>query len=387
MKENKNLILHIAILLICTCLAAVLAYNTGVNKAEKDARSQIEEASMQAEQLVNEKKRLQELNRSSISNMVLEEGPIYVIGHKNPNSDTVCTAIAYARLLNELGYEAKPAITMPVNNETAFVLKDAGVKTPEILYDASGLNIFLVDHCEYAQAADGMEDAHIVGVLDHHGIGTVSTGNMVVYEGKPIGATATIVWLDYLNYGVEIDKQTAHILLGAILSDTSNFSASTTTDADRKAVEELSLIAQVDADDFYKKLHAESLSYAGMSDEEILFGDYKEYEASGVKFGIGLLSAIDDDTAIELAKRMKVALEEYGDTRDVDLIYAAVTMRENGLKHDYIVPGNELSESILKNAFPNYKYDGTSYLYDTGLGRKTIFVPGLTDYLAARPHE
>jgi len=85
--------------------------------------------------------------------------------------------------------------------------------------------------------------------------------------------------------------------------------------------------------------------------------------------------------------RMKIALEEYGNTRDVDLIYASVGMRENGVKHDYVVPGNELSETILKNAFPNYKYDGTSYLYDAGLGRKTIFVPGLTDYLAARPHE
>ena len=142
-----------------------------------------------------------------------------------------------------------------------------------------------------------------------------------------------------------------------------------------------------DTDALYKELHKEKLSYEGMTEQEVLFSDYKEYEASGVKFGIGTLNAIDDETAVELAKRMKIALEEYGNTRDVDLIYASVGMRENGVKHDYVVPGNELSETILKNAFPNYKYDGTSYLYDTGLGRKTIFVPGLTDYLAARPHE
>jgi len=388
MNDKKYTILHILILLLCVCLAAGAAYRVGVNSTQKDASDQIAEISKQRDELLAEKTTLQELNRSSVSNMITEEGPIYVIGHKSPDSDTVCTAIAYARLLNELGYEAKPAITMPVNNETAFILKEAGVDTPEILYDASGLNIFLVDHSEYAQSADGMEDAHIVGIIDHHGVGTVSTGNQVVYEARPIGATATIVWLDYLNYGIDIDKQTAHILLGAVLSDTSHFAASTTTEADRKAVEVLSAIAEVeDVDDFYKRLHAESLSYEGMTDEEILFGDYKEYEASGVKFGIGTLNAIDDEAAVELAKRMKIALEEYGNTRDVDLIYASVGMRENGVKHDYVVPGNELSETILKNAFPNYKYDGTSYLYDTGLGRKTIFVPGLADYLAARPHE
>lgn len=61
---------------------------------------------------------------------------------------------------------------------------------------------------------------------------------------------------------------------------------------------------------------------------------------------------------------MKIALEEYENTRDVDLIYASVVMRENGVKHDYVVPGNDLSETILKNAIPNYKYDCTSYLYD-----------------------
>ncbi|MCR4634463.1 MAG: hypothetical protein K5648_10095 [Erysipelotrichaceae bacterium] len=174
-----------------------------------------------------------------------------------------------------------------------------------------------------------MEDAHIVGIIDHHGVGTVSTGNQVVYEARPIGAAATIVWLDYLNYGIDIDKQTAHILLGAVLSDTSHFAASTTTEADRKAVEVLSAIAEAeDVDDFYKRLHAESLSYEGMTDEEILFGYYKEYEASCVKFGIGTLNAIDDETAVELVKRMKIALEEYGNTRDVDLIYAFVGMRE-----------------------------------------------------------
>jgi manganese-dependent inorganic pyrophosphatase len=381
MKKN---IYRILTVLIAACLVFV-SYSAGRARGNNELLQKQEELQI----LMNEKEQLHLLNRSSIENMVTQDGIIYVIGHKSPDSDTVCSAIAYARLLNLLGHEAKPVITAQLNNETAFVLKEAGVDIPEILYDASGENIFLVDHSEYAQAVEGLTDAHIVGILDHHGIGTVNTGNQVVYEGRPIGSTATIVWLDYLNYGLEIDEKTAFLIFSAVLSDTDNLTGSTTTEADREAVRVLSEAAGIeDVDAFYAKMHAEKLSYKGMSDEEILFHDYKEYEASGVKFGIGLLDAIDEETASGLAKRMKEALPEGFKSRDVDLMYASVGIRENGEKIDYVVPANELSETIFRNAFPNYdEYDGTAYIFRKGLGRKTLFVPGLTDYLAAHPHE
>ena len=373
---NKSIYKILAVL-VAACMVFV-AYNTGKAKSSDELQ-----------ELVKQQEELQMLNRSSIENMVVEDGIIYVIGHKSPDSDTVCSAIAYARLLNLLGHEAKAVITAPVNNETKYILKEAGVEMPEILYDASGENIFLVDHSEYAQAVEGLTDAHIVGILDHHGIGTVSTGNQVVYEGRPIGSSATIVWLDYLNYGLEIDQTTAYLMLCAVVSDTDNLTGSTTTEADREAVRVLCETAGIaDVEDLYAHMHAEKLSYEGMSDEEILFHDYKEYEASGVKFGIGLVDAIDEETAAQLAKKMKEALPEGFKTRDVDLMYASVGIRENGEKIDYIVPGNELSETVLKNAFPDYdEYDGTAYIFRKGLGRKTKFVPGLTDYLAAHPHE
>ncbi|MBR4471686.1 MAG: DHH family phosphoesterase [Erysipelotrichaceae bacterium] len=373
-------------LLLAICLV-FLSYSAG----RKSTADQIAEKDELLSAYIEKQEELRMLNQSSIENMIVEDDRIiYVIGHKSPDSDTVCSAIAYARLLNLLGHEAKPVITAPVNNETAYILKQAGVEVPEVLYDASGENIFLVDHSEYAQAVEGLTDAHVVGVIDHHGVGTLSTGNQVVYEGRPIGSTATIIWLDYLNYGLEIDQTTAYLLLGAVLSDTSNLSGSTTCEADRIAVRSLSEIAGVnDVDELYKALRQKQLSYEGMSDEEILFLDYKEYEASGVKYGIGLVNAIDEDVASDLSERMKAVLPDGFKTRDVDLMYASVGIREGDIKIDFIVPCNELSESILKNAFPNYsEFNGTAYIFrDGGLGRKTKFVPGLNDYLAAHPHE
>ena len=339
--------------------------------------------------LIGERDRLRALNRASVENMIIEESPVYVIGHMSPDSDTVVGAIAYARLLTELGYPAEPAVTMEINNETKWLLKEAGADVPKVLNDVSGMSIFLVDHSEYAQAAEGVEDAHIVGVIDHHGVGTLITGNQVVYEGRPIGSTATIIWLDYLNYGVEIDKTTAYLMLGAVLSDTDGLTGSTTTEADRQAVEELSKTAGVkDAMEMYRKLHEEKLSYEGFTDLEILFSDYKEYEVEGKKFGIGLVNAIDDETAEDLAARMKEALKEGTKMKDVDYLYASVGIRENGEKIDRIVPGDDKSREVFLAAFPeNDGYDGTSFLFKKGLGRKTKFVPAFTDFLMAYPHE
>lgn len=375
MNVKTKAALLAAVLLLAVGMTAVVGYFAG----SANLRSQLAE----------EQQRLYALNRSSIENMSVGDGSVYVIGHHSPDSDTVCSAIAYARLLRELGYDAQPAVTEPVNRETAYILKEAGVQAPPVLEDAAGKSIFLVDHSEYAQSAQGMTDAHIVGIIDHHGVGSVTTGHQVVYEARPIGSTATIIWLDYLNYGVKPDAETALLLLGAVLSDTDNLTGSTVTEADRQAVEALAETAGVkDVNAFFRGLHAEKLSYEGMSGQEILFSDYKEYEASGVKFGIGAVNAIDEEAAAALAEQMKEALPQGFASRDVDLMYASVGIRENGEKIDRIVPADERSRQVFEAAFPNYdEFDGTSYVFRTGLGRKTLFVPGLTDYLASYPHE
>ncbi len=368
--NRKWMIVLIAILIVCIPVSYMLGRNSIETKKETDSSET-----------------LYELNRAELEKLVFIEGPTYVIGHKSPDSDTVCSAIAFAALLNKLGINAEARVTGDINNETKYILEEAGVEVPEILYDASGYNIFLVDHSEYAQAVEGLIDANIVGVIDHHGIGTVSVGHQVLYNAKPIGATATSVWLSYLNYGVEIDPPIARILLGAVLSDTVNLSGSTTISADEKAVKALNEIAPVeDLNEYYRILHERALSYDGFTDVEILYSDYKEYESSGVKYGIGAVNAVDEEAAAELARRMAAILPEEQKKSGLDLMYASV--RADDKKIDYIVPGNEHSEGVLKAAFPDYdEYDGYAYIYKSGLGRKSKFVPGLNDYLGAVSHE
>lgn len=361
-------------LLLAACLFGTLGFLSGRDAARSEMREK--------------QQTVYELNRAGMENMSTD-GTVYVIGHRSPDSDTVCSAIVYARLLNMLGIHAEARISEPVNKETEFILKQAGTEVPEILEDASGKNIFLIDHSEYRQSVEGMSDAHIVGILDHHGVGTVTTSHQIVYEARPVGSSATIVWLDYLNCGLEIDSTSACLMLGAVLSDTDNLTGSTTTEADRRAVTELAQLAGVtDVHALYRQIHTAKLSYEGMTGEEILFSDYKEYEASGVTFGIGLVNAIDEDAAKQLAEKMKEALPDGLKQVRVDLLYASVGIRENGEKIDYIIPADEDSRQIIEDAFPDYdEFDGTSFIFRKGLGRKTKFVPGLTDYLAAHPSE
>ncbi len=368
-------IITAVIALILAVTAGFVGYSSGYNKGKESEQQQQEI--------------LHQLNRGELEHLDIKNDKFYVIGHKSPDADTVISAIVCARLMNALGYNAEAALSEEADLESKYILEQAGVEVPPVLEDASGEDILLVDHSEYTQAAEGMKDAHIIGVIDHHGIGSVTTGNVVYYNARPIGATATILWLNYMNYGMEIDQQTAHLLLGAILSDTANLTSTYTTNTDKSAVLALSKIAGIeDTTGFYKAMYAEKLSYKGMSDLDILLADYKSYEASNVKFGIALANAIDEEHAAELARRLEKVLPEGHKQKDVELMYAEVSIREEGVKIDYVVCADEHSREVFMEAFPDYdEFDGTSYIFRKGLGRKTKLVPGLTDFLAQYPHE
>lgn len=329
------------------------------------------------------------LNRSDLEGLGNIEGKIYITGHRSPDSDTVGSSIAYASLLQKLGYDAVPVILENINHETEYILKAAGVETPELLEDASGLNMILVDHSEYIQSAEGLQDANIISIIDHHGDGTVTTGNQLIYDARPLGSTATIIWIRYRNYGVEIDRQTACVMMGAILSDTLNLQSDTTTAADKEAIKVLSSIAEVsDTDAFYQEMFKASLSYEGMSDEEIFFSDYKEYEAGGKKYSIGCVNAYDEDGAKELAERMKNTIPSSLSSTGMDMAFAQVSIFHDDISITYLVPSDEAAGEVIESAFGETAvYDGVSFRIEPGISRKKILVPAITDVLESCPKE
>lgn len=373
--KQKSRITAIICILILIAAAGVGGFFLGKNK--------------EAERFQEETNLNIQLNRSDLKDLEEIEGTIYVTGHKSPDSDTVGSSIAYAALLRALGYDAVPVVLGNVNHESAYILDAAGLETPELLEDAAGLNMILVDHSEYAQSAEGMKDAKIISIIDHHGDGTVMSANPLIYDARPVGSTATIVWLRYRNYGIQPDRQSAIMMLGAILSDTKNLQPNASTFADREAVKVLSELGGItDIDAFYQEMYKALLSYEGMTDEEIFFTDYKEYEIGSRKVSVGSINAYDEETAKDLAARMRKTMPLTKPSTGMDMSFAMVSIQHDDISVTYLVPSDEAEEEVLKAAFGNEAvYDGTSWRIEPCVSRKAAFIPAITDVLESYPKE
>lgn len=254
--------------------------------------------------------------------------------------------------------------------------------------DASGLNFVLIDHGDYSQSADGMDQANIISIIDHHGDGSVQTGKQLIFDARPLGSTATIVWIRYRNYGIEPDKQTAFLLVGAILSDTRNFENNTTTTADREAVNKLCALAEIsDTDTLYREMYKQSVSYEGMTDEEIFYGDYKEYKTTGKKYSIGCISVYDEAGAREMSERMKKIVPLTLAATGMDMAFAQINILHDGISMTFIVLSDDAAADVIRSAFPDAAFDGTSFRFNPGMGRKQVLVPAITGILEAYPKE
>lgn len=297
---------------------------------------------------------------------------ICVVGHKNPDTDTVASAIAVADLYTKRGMQAKPVIQGPVTPETKFVLDKFGFVSPEILTDATGRKIVLVDHTDLSQSLDNLDKGEIVGVVDHHKLGDVTTPNPLEMWVWPVGCSATVIEAMYKFYGIEIPKNIAGILLGAILSDTVMYKSPTCTDADKKAVESLAKIAGV-AD--YKALGMDMFkvksAVEGTPIRELVFRDYKDFNMSGTKVGIGQLEVIDlsmlDAMKGDLLEDIKKVKAEKGN-HSVFLLLTDI-MKEGS---EMLIASD--NPAVVEKAF-GVKPEGTSVWLPGVMSRKKQVVP------------
>jgi manganese-dependent inorganic pyrophosphatase len=240
---------------------------------------------------------------------------IQVFGHKNPDTDSVIGAIALAELQNQRGMPSSPRIQGSPNPETNFVMQRFNINPPKITESVAGRQVSLVDFSDIAQAPHGFDSSTVVSLVDHHKLGDVTTTAPLEMWVWPVGCCNTILKAMYDFYGGYVPTYLAGGMLCAILSDTVLFKSPTTTDADRRAAEELAEIAGVDdimalgMDMFRAK------SDLNDSAENIFQRDYKEFDINGRKLGIGQLELMDasmiDPIKHELFKEGRRLLEEH----------------------------------------------------------------------------
>ena len=311
-----------------------------------------------------------------------EEGVTYVVGHRNPDSDTVCTAIAYAKLRTALGFNTVAVLPGKMNKETQYVLDYFKVETPELLEDAAGKNIILVDHADYQQAVPNMDKANIIEVMDHHQPAGLSFENNLVYRSAPIGATATMVYNEYKVNHVRIDKKTAGILAAAIMSDTNNLKKERTTEADRIYLAELCKKAGIQKPKkFYKAMKSEGRSFEGLTDEEIMLTNYKEFEFSGHIAGIASVDNPDDDALWEFVDRIDKAMSAYAPKTDAEHIFMKLDADGDEGQEDFTVflYCGKGAEEVAKKSFPNAQTVNGHLVCIPKLNRTNDVVPALKD--------
>ncbi|CAM2057705.1 putative manganese-dependent inorganic pyrophosphatase [Desulfovibrionales bacterium] len=219
---------------------------------------------------------------------------ILVFGHKCPDTDTIISAIALADLKIKLSQATKPYSLGPVNPETSFVLNRFGLAAPEVISSVASQRVMVVDTSDLAQLPNDIKQAKILAVYDHHKLGDLTTSSPLEMWVAPVGCTGTIIYLAYKYYGIEIPKNIAGALICAILSDTVLFKSPTYTAQDKSAVEFLAKTC--DISDFMAlgmEMFLVKSAISGTLINELIFRDYKDFNMSGKKVGIGQLEVVD----------------------------------------------------------------------------------------------
>ncbi|MFB6233494.1 MAG: manganese-dependent inorganic pyrophosphatase [Haloarculaceae archaeon] len=249
----------------------------------------------------------------------------YVIGHQQPDTDAIVSAIGCARLKQAQGDDAVPARAGELNPETEFVLDRWDVDTPTLLDDATDEELILVDHNEHSQTVAGAREATITEVVDHHRIGDVTTGDPIYFRAEPLGSTATILTGLYDEAGVDIDTETAGLLLSGLLSDTVVLRSPTTTDTDREVAERLAESAGVDYQEYGKELLAKKSKLGEKSPREMVLGDFKEYDIGDEVFGIGQIETVDPDAVLAQRDAVIEAMDDVVNERGYVVLLLLVT--------------------------------------------------------------
>lgn len=292
---------------------------------------------------------------------------IYVIGHKNPDTDSICSAIAMAYFLKQKGVDSIPARAGNVNSETKFVLERFGFEEPELLENGDNKKLILVDHNNKKQIIDG--EPEIIEVIDHHKIKFVYPEPIIFYT-EPLGSTATIIAEKFFNEELEIPENIAGILISAILSDTVIFKSPTTTEKDKEIASKLNKKLNFNLEEFGKELKKAGMDF-DMPAKDLILRDFKEFDFVSKKFGIGQIESIDVDDFLQKRKdEINLAMEQIKKEKKYDcLIFVATDILKEG--SEFFVKGEE---EKIQEIF-NIQLDNKSVWIDGLMSRKKQITP------------
>ena len=240
--------------------------------------------------------------------------------------------------------------------------------------------LILVDHNEKSQAVQGMEDAEILEIIDHHRLGTVTTLSPVFFRNQPLGSSSTIIYQMYRESGLEIDRQTAGLLLAAILSDTLLYRSPTCTAVDRTAGEELAKIAGINAEQFAREMFRAGSHMEEKTAEEIFNQDFKRFSIGERTIGIGQINAMDREELTGIRTKLLPELARKREEGRLELLFFLLT-DIIGESSEVLFDGKDAA-MIVEHAFScPIGEDGGSAVLPGVVSRKKQFLPAIVEIM------
>ena len=292
------------------------------------------------------------------------ENKVLIFGHKNPDTDTICSAMVKEILYKKNGCEKSKAVRLGnVNKETQYVLNYLGLETPELIEKVEeGQEVILVDHNEFNQSVEGIEKAKILEVVDHHRISNFETSEPLYYTARPFGCTSTILYKEFKHRNIEIGKTEAILMASAIISDTLLLKSPTTTKHDINALEELGKIAGINIEEYGLEMLKAGTDLDDFSAEELINLDAKSLDKEGTKFVIAQVNTVSIEDVLKRQNELEDAMNKAISEKGLSLFVLAIT--------DIL---NSNSEIIALGT----KIDAVEKGFNTKLENHTAFLEGV----------
>ena len=254
-------------------------------------------------------------------------GTTLIFGHRNPDTDSICSALAYADLKTRIGADVEAVRLGSVSGETQFALDTFSTPAPRLVESvaAEASQVILVDHNERQQSAIDIDAVTITEVIDHHRIANFETANPLYYRAEPVGCTSTIVLKMFKEAGVDVSRQIGGLMLSAIVSDTLLLKSPTCTPEDISAAHELAGIAGVDLQTYGLELLRAGANLRDRSIAQLVSTDSKEFLMGAAKVEIAQVTAVDVDDVLARQDEVEAALRDIIAAKGLDLFLFVVT--------------------------------------------------------------
>jgi manganese-dependent inorganic pyrophosphatase len=307
-------------------------------------------------------------------------GTTLIFGHKNPDTDSICSALAYADLKTRIGADVEAVRLGSVSGETQFALDTFSTPAPRLVESvaAETSHVILVDHNERQQSATDIDEVTIVEVIDHHRIANFETAGPLYYRAEPVGCTSTIVLKMFKESGVDVSPQIGGLMLSAIISDTLLLKSPTCTPEDSAAAHELAVIAGVDLQNYGMELLRAGANLRDRSIAQLVSTDAKEFSMGGAKVEIAQVTAVDVDDVLSRQDELEVALRSVIAAKGLDLFLFVVT---DILNNESVAVALGPRADAVETAYGVVLENNRALLAGV-VSRKLQIVPVLTEALA-----